>query len=219
MSIGSILRSILTLGRGVTRGLPDLTEHSDPFALFAQWYGESEAAGIFLPEAMTLATVDAEGRPSARMVLLKKFGPEGFVFFTNYESRKSQDLEANPAVALVLHWAIHQRQVRIEGTVERISRQDSDAYFQSRPRGSRIGAWASRQSRPLPARSELEERVEEYRKRFDGAEVPLPDFWGGFRVIPRRIEFWQGRSDRLHDRLRYDRGEAGAPWSVTRLYP
>jgi len=217
MSLGSTLRSIFTMGRGVTKGLPDLTEHPDPTVLFGQWYEEAEQAGIFLPEAMTLATVGEGGQPSARMVLLKEHGPEGFVFYTNYESRKSEELTANPAAALVLHWAILQRQVRIEGVVERVSRDQSEAYFNSRPRSSRIGAWASSQSRPLSDRADLERSVNEFRAKFEGEDVPLPEHWGGFRVRPHRIEFWQGRTSRLHDRLRYDWRDG--TWSVTRLYP
>ena len=217
MALGSVFRSIFTMGRGVTKGLPDLTEHPDPIALFDTWFEEATASGILLPEAMTLATVGPDGRPSARIVLLKQFGEDGFVFFTNYESRKAEELGVTPEAALVLHFAVLQRQVRIEGSVERVGREASNAYFQSRPRGSRIGAWASRQSQPLEERALLERRVDEYREKFEGGEVPLPDFWGGFRVVPRRIEFWQGRTSRLHDRLRYDRHDGA--WTVTRLYP
>lgn len=217
MSLMSVVRSIMTLGRGVVRGLPDLVEQADPIALFGLWFKEAEDGGILLPEAMTLATVGADGRPSARVVLLKGYSDAGFTFFTNYESRKGVELEADPAAALVLHWPVLQRQVRIEGRAARISREESEAYFRTRPRGSRIGAWASDQSRTLVERSVLDDKVREYNEKFDGKDVPLPPHWGGYRINADRIEFWQGRASRLHDRLRYDR--SGDGWNVTRLYP
>jgi pyridoxamine 5'-phosphate oxidase len=151
------------------------------------------------------------------MMLLKGVEDGGFVFFTNYESRKAAEIESNPRVALVFHWAVLERQVRVEGTVSRLDAAASEAYFRTRPRGSRIGAWASRQSRPLADRSELEARVREHETRFPGGEVPLPPFWGGFRLAPQAIEFWQGKINRLHDRLRFER--AGSGWKATRLYP
>jgi pyridoxamine 5'-phosphate oxidase len=190
---------------------------SDPFALFDEWYREARAAGLYLPEAMTLATADANGAPSARLVLLKRHDARGFVFFTNYESRKAAELAANPRAALAIHWPILQRQVRIEGAVERITADESYDYFRTRPRGSRIGAWASPQSRVIPDRSELEARVAEFDARYPGDEVPLPPYWGGFRVRPETIEFWQGRANRLHDRFRFTR--AGDEWAVDRLAP
>ena len=217
MSLGSMFRSVITMGRGVVQGLPDLTEQPDPIELFGQWFKEAHDGGILIPEAMTLATVGEDGRPSARTVLLKGYGEDGFTFFTNYESRKSVELAATPDAALVLHWPVLQRQVRIEGRAAQVSREESEAYFRTRPRGSRIGAWASRQSRALDERSVLEQRVEEYREEFEGKDIPLPDFWGGYRVAAERIEFWQGRANRLHDRLRYDRIDG--KWTVTRLYP
>ncbi len=217
MSLISKVRALLTLGQGMTRGLTELTAGPDPIALFDSWFQSAKRAGVALPEAMTVATASKDGSPSARMMLLKSFGDEGFVFYTNYESRKAGELIANPQAALVLHWAALQRQVRVEGSVERISSAESAAYFDSRPRGSRIGAWASKQSSPLERREDLEGRFNDYERKFADGKVPLPPFWGGFRVIPQHIEFWQGRINRLHDRLRYSRQADG--WTVERLYP
>jgi pyridoxamine 5'-phosphate oxidase len=197
--------------------LPDAADDQDPIDLFGAWFEAANEGGLLMPEAMTLATCTKDGRPSARMVLLKDFDARGFVFFTNYESRKAGELIENPWAALVLHWAVLQRQVRIEGTVTKVSAEESYAYFRTRSRGSRIGAWASRQSTVLEERRQLEERVAAYEEEFDGGEVPLPPFWGGFRVAPERIEFWQGRADRLHDRLVFMQSNDG--WETTRLYP
>lgn len=172
---------------------------------------------MLLPEAMTLATATADGTPSARMVLLKGFGPDGFCFYGNYESRKGIELAENPRAALVFHWSPLQRQVRIEGNVERLTPEESDRYFRSRPRGSRIGAWASLQSRPLASRDELQRRVKMIEARFADKDVPLPDTWGGYRVLPVAIEFWQGRLHRLHDRLRFEKQENG--WRSQWLHP
>lgn len=218
MSFTARLRALWTFGRGVALGLPDPRGDEDPLQLFAAWYRDAERSGLFLPEAMALSTATPGGRPSSRMVLLKGHGPGGFDFFTNYESRKAEELEANPRAALLFHWGILERQVRVEGSTERLSREASAAYFRSRPRGSRIGAWASRQSRPLPDRRELEDRVREAEARHPGDDVPLPPFWGGYRIVPDRMEFWQGRASRLHDRWEWRRGDDGA-WSVARLYP
>jgi len=201
----------------VVRGLPDLTAADDPIAFFERWFREARAAGIYLPESMTLATATPDGIPAARMMLLKGVDQRGFMFFTNYESRKGQELLENRRAALVFHWAVLQRQVRVEGTVERLTHDESEAYFQTRPRGAQIGAWASQQSAELSSRAELDKRVTEYEARFAGQNVPLPPFWGGFRLTPTAIEFWQGRINRLHDRVRYTR--AGENWSVVRLYP
>jgi pyridoxamine 5'-phosphate oxidase len=217
MSLLAKLRTLLTFGQGVVRGLPDATADRDPIELFHDWFAAARSAGIFLPEAMTVATATPEGAPSARMMLLKGVEAGGFVFFTNYESRKAVELAANPWAALVFHWAVLERQVRVEGKVERLSSGESEAYFRTRPRGSRIGAWASKQSRPLADRRALEAQVREHDARFAGGEVPLPPFWGGLRLVPERIEFWQGRLDRLHDRLRFDRDGLG--WRAVRLYP
>jgi pyridoxamine 5'-phosphate oxidase len=217
MNLLKFLRMMLTLGRGLRLGIPEAAESDDPVRLFGEWYRAAERSGLALPESMTLATATPDGRPSARMVLLKGYGADGFDFYTNYGSRKAAELDANPRAALVFHWAVLQRQVRIEGTVERVDEVTSRAYFDSRGRGSRIGAWASRQSRPLARREDLEARVREIGERFAGSDVPLPPFWGGYRLRPESIEFWQGRPDRLHDRLRFDR--SGDGWNPVRLQP
>ena len=217
MSLRSNLRALLTMGRGVVKGLSDLDVTDDPIEYFKRWFEDAKRSGLFLPEAVCLATATDAGAPSARMMLLKGVDQRGFVFFTNYDSRKGDELAANPRAALVFHWAILERQVRVEGRVERIAEEESEAYFRSRPRGSRIGAWASRQSAPLAERAELERQGREIEGRYPGEDVPLPPFWGGFRLAPERIEFWQGRIDRLHDRLRYTRSDDA--WIVERLYP
>jgi len=200
------------------RELIESQVHPDPIVQFARWLGDAEATGIELPNAMTLATASPHARPSARNVLLRGFDARGFVFFTNYESRKASELEANPHAALVFYWKELERQVCVTGSVERATRDESAAYFASRPEGARLAAWTSRQSRPVASREELEERYQETAERFRGDEVPLPPFWGGFRLVPDTIEFWQGRTHRLHDRLRYTRQPDGA-WLVERLWP
>jgi pyridoxamine 5'-phosphate oxidase len=215
--VWAAVRTLVTLGRGVVRGIPVLAAADDPIVFFQRWLADARAAGIYLPESMTVATASADGGPAARMMLLKGVDDRGFVFFTNYESRKGAELLANPRAALVFHWAVLQRQVRVEGPVERLTEAESAAYFQTRARGSQIGAWASRQSTPLASRAELERRVREHEERFAGQDVRLPPFWGGFRLMPVVIEFWQGRVNRLHDRVRYTR--AGSGWQVARLYP
>ena len=217
MSIKSSIKAAGTLGQGVAGGIPDATEDSDPIDLFHEWFEAAVESDILLPESVALATADAEGRPSVRMVLMKNVDKHGFVFFTNYSSRKATELEANPHAALCFHWAVQERQVRVTGPVTRISQEESDAYFQSRGRGSRVGAWASKQSQPLPSRAKLEQRTVEARDRFAKTDVPLPPFWGGYRIDPETIEFWQGRADRLHDRLVFSRETDG--WSTSRLYP
>ena len=188
-----------------------------PFALFDEWYARAQAEELNDPNAMALATADSAGRPSVRMVLLKGHGPDGFVFYTNRESRKAGEMAANPHAALLFHWKSLRRQVRVRGTVEPVTAEEADAYFASRARESRIGAWASDQSRPLPDRATLEAAVSRETERFDGVELPRPPHWTGWRVAPRSVEFWRDRPFRLHDRLRFDRVADG--WAKTRLQP
>lgn len=217
MSLLNKIRCAFTLGQGVLINLPDLDPSMSPFEQFQLWFKSAQDCGIVLPESMTLSTVDADGRPSCRVVLLKELNEEGFVFFTNYESKKSQELDHNSHVALTFHWNILQRQVRIQGVVEKISESDSNAYFQSRARGSRIGAWASKQSSVIDSRKDLEKQVKFFTDKFSNQEVPLPEFWGGYLVKPTSIEFWQGKADRLHDRFNYVK--EGEDWRVDRLSP
>ena len=189
----------------------------DPLEQFRRWFADAEAADIRAPHALALATADADGAPSARMVLLKGADEAGFVFFTGYASRKAGELDANPRAALLFHWDALGRQVRIEGGVERVSNEDSDAYFATRPRGAQLAAAASRQSAVLSSREELDARVAELDEMYSGKDVPRPDHWGGSRLMPETYEFWQHREDRSHDRLRYRRA-AGA-WVIERLSP
>lgn len=189
----------------------------DPIEQFRTWLGDAFDAGLVEANAMTLATATPEGIPSARIVLLRGFDERGFTFYTNYEGRKGEELEANPRASLVFYWGALERQVRIEGSVSKVFEEESDAYFESRPRGSRIGAWASEQSRIIDEREALEERVRGLEEEYPGDKVPRPPFWGGFRVKLERIEFWQGRENRLHDRLLYTRG--GDAWKIERLQP
>ncbi|HEX3841727.1 MAG TPA: pyridoxamine 5'-phosphate oxidase [Acidimicrobiales bacterium] len=188
----------------------------DPFIQFGRWYEEAGAVVLY-PEAMAVATADRQGRPSVRMVLLKGWDPEGFVFFTNLDSRKGNELADNPEASLLFYWEPLGRQVRIEGPVEPISDVDSDNYFRTRPRGGQIGARASRQSRTIEDREALDREVKRLESEFAGAEVPRPPWWGGLRVQPRSFEFWQNREDRLHDRLRYTPALSG--WKMERLQP
>ena len=189
----------------------------NPIKQFAKWYGEATAFGIAETDAMTLATATKDGKPSARIVLLKDFDDRGFVFFTNYESRKAQDLAENPRACLVAYWLPVKRQVRIEGSVEQVSEAESEDYFQTRPLGSKIGAWASNQSEVVESREVLEQRYADLSGRY-GEDVPRPPHWGGYRIQPAVIEFWQGRDNRLHDRLRYRLQEDGT-WLIERLGP
>ncbi len=222
MGLLATFRALWTAGQGAVRGIDQQTLRdedatSDPFPLFDRWFDDAKNAGLYLAENMNLATATQDGRPSSRQVLLKDHGPDGFVFYTNYESRKAAELDANPVAALLLHWPTLHRQIRIEGSVERTAEAVSEAYFQTRPRGSRIAAWASRQSAELDGRQELEARFREMEAEFRGRDVPLPPFWGGYRLRPDRIEFWQGRANRMHDRILYMR--VGDRWEVSRLSP
>ncbi|HXQ62170.1 MAG TPA: pyridoxamine 5'-phosphate oxidase [Acidimicrobiales bacterium] len=188
----------------------------DPLVQFGAWFDEASPL-VRLPEAMAIATADADGRPSLRMVLCKGFDERGFVFHTHYDSRKARDLAVNPVAALLFHWDPLGRQVRIEGTVEKVDRDESDRYFETRPRGGQIGAHASEQSRPVASRQELDRRVAELTALYEGQPVPRPESWGGFRVRPDVYEFWQSRDDRLHDRLLFRRDGEG--WTIGRLQP
>jgi pyridoxamine 5'-phosphate oxidase len=190
---------------------------TDPFALFDQWYAEAREAEPNDPGAMTLATADATGQPSARIVLLKGHGPDGFIFYTNEQSAKGGQLAANPKAALLFHWKSLRRQVRAEGAIERVSDAEADTYFATRGRDSQLGAWASDQSRPLDDRATFEARFEAMKQRFEGGDVPRPPHWGGYRVIPERIEFWIDREHRLHERRLFTRTDHG--WSEGLLYP
>ena len=193
-----------------------MTPDPDPLALFDEWFREAEQAGVEVPEAMTLATADSHGAPSARMVLLKGVD-DGFVFYTGYDSRKANELDQTGRAALVFYWRPLGKQVRVEGRVERVPEAESAAYFATRPRGSQLAAWASHQSRPLESRDELERRFAELEREYDGRAVPLPPHWGGFRLRPDRIEFWQHRDNRLHDRTCYTRAREG--WRAETLSP
>lgn len=199
---------------------PPLTEADvlpDPLAQFERWLADANAGGLVEPTAMALGTVSAAGQPAVRIVLFKGLHQGGFTFYTNYESRKGEELAARPEAALTFWWDKLERQVRIEGRVERVPRELSDRYFHSRPRGSQIGAYTSRQSQVLAQRAELDARLAATGERFTGQDIPLPDYWGGYRVVPRTIEFWQGRANRVHDRLRYVSDSGG--WRIERLEP
>lgn len=198
---------------------PLLEAASDPFDLFGTWLAEAKEKEMNDANAMALATADSTGLPDVRMVLLKDFDRQGFVFYTNLESYKGQQLGENPQAALCFHWKSLRRQVRVRGAITSVSQEEADAYFASRARDSRIGAWASAQSRPLEDRFALEKSVAGYALRFGIGEVPRPDFWSGFRLVPTRIEFWRDRPFRLHDRLEFMRGDAAAAWSTSKLYP
>lgn len=197
--------------------LDEETAGTDPIAFFSKWFKEAESARITEINAMTLATADAQNRPHARIVLLKGLDDRGFVFFTNYDSAKGQHIAENPNVSLLFFWKELERQVRIDGRIEKVPAEESDIYFHSRPEGSRLGAWASPQSREIPHRNILELNYAKYEAEFSGISIPRPEHWGGYIVIPERIEFWQGRSSRMHDRILFKRD--GAAWNRSRLAP
>lgn len=192
---------------------------TDPFDQFEVWFKQASEGGIPMPNAMSLATVDASGQPSIRTVLLKFFDRQGMVFYTNYSSRKAADMAVNPKVALLFHWVELERQLRIEGTAERVSTAESASYFLTRPRGSQLGAWCSDQSSVITSRQMLLAKFEEISQKFQHGEIPLPSFWGGYRVVPTQFEFWQGRVNRLHDRFAYTPDAENGGWKIDRLAP
>ena len=207
-----------TANRNAADDLDEKSVDRDPIQLFQRWLAEAQATDIHLPEAMTLATSTPEGKPSARLVLLKQADEDGFVFYTNYNSAKARELDSNPHAALVFYWPQLERQVRVEGKVERTSARESDTYFKTRPRESQIGALASPQSEVIPSREMLQERARELEKLYRDCEIERPTHWGGYRLLPERIEFWKGRPGRLHDRILYERQSVGS-WIVKRLAP
>ncbi|MEI6895051.1 MAG: pyridoxamine 5'-phosphate oxidase [Colwellia sp.] len=217
MTLFEKLRCLLTFGQGVVLPLPSISAHTTPEQLFKQWFSDANKSGVLLPESMSVSSCDAQGQPSSRMVLLKDYDKDGFVFFTNYTSRKCHDFAENNKVALLFHWGVLQRQIRIEGTVEKVSAQESADYFHSRDRGSQIGAWASKQSQKFKYGNELKERMSHYQEKFSQGEVPHPEFWGGWRVKPEYIEFWQGRANRLHDRVCFEK--QNELWTQHKLHP
>ena len=214
-----LIMTIADLRKNYTlAGLRRVELESDPIAQFQNWLQQALDAQLVEPTAMTLATADRNGRPSARIVLLKGLDARGFIFFTNYESRKAQELTENPQAALTFYWADLERQVCIAGQVTRIGRDESEAYFMSRPRGSRLAAWASKQSEIVRDRAELEQKWDQLEKKYPNKDVPMPPYWGGYVLSPDRIEFWQGRANRLHDRFRYTRNPDKS-WQIERLSP
>ncbi len=212
MNVGGLRRS----ATGFALDREDLAD--DPIEQFEDWFGYACESVPMDPNAVSISTVDSQGRPSSRTVLLKYFDENGFVFFTNYESRKAHQIDSNPWVSMLFFWSDAARQVKIRGKAERIPTAESLKYFMSRPRGSQIGAWVSAQSSVISSRSLLESKFQEIKKKFKQKEIPLPDFWGGYRVVPEEIEFWQGRRNRLHDRFQYSRQHDGS-WTIERLAP
>ncbi|MCW0000407.1 pyridoxamine 5'-phosphate oxidase [Pararhizobium sp. YC-54] len=202
---------------GLTTG--DFTQENEPFSLFGTWLKEAQATEINDPNALALATVDADGLPDVRMVLLKDFDERGFVFYTNFESHKGQEILGNMKAAMCFHWKTLRRQVRVRGPVEIVSNEEADEYYKTRARGSRIGAWASKQSRPLESRFALEKAVAEYTLKYAIGEIPRPAHWSGFRIKPTSIEFWKDGAFRLHDRIEFRRDEAEGDWTKVRMYP
>lgn len=200
-----------------SRSLDEQTARPDPFEQFEQWMSEAIAAEVEEPNAMVVSTVSETGKPSSRIVLLRGFDRRGFVFYTNYDSKKATEIGSNPNASLLFFWPALERQIRVDGVVSKTSRAESEAYFATRPRESQIGAWASAQSRALESRRELEEKIDAIEKRFAGQSIECPDFWGGFRLEPEAFEFWQGRRSRLHDRLSYTK--TGHVWKIGRLSP
>jgi pyridoxamine 5'-phosphate oxidase len=217
MTLFEKLRCLFTFGQGVALPLPKIPENATPLPLFSQWFEDATKSGILLPEAVSVSTCGEDGQPSSRMVLLKSYDEEGFVFFTNYGSRKSKELAENSKIALLFHWNVLQRQIRIEGTVEKVSLEESANYFHSRDHGSQVGAWASKQSKKLNHDNELSDRMKHFQDKYCEGEVPHPEFWGGWRVKPHYIEFWQGRANRLHDRICFD-NQSGS-WLQHKLHP
>ncbi len=201
------------------RPAPDFSGAEDPFALFGAWFEDAKLGEQNDPNAMALATADEDGLPNVRMVLLKDFSPDGFVFYTNFESAKGRELLASGKAALCFHWKSLRRQVRVRGVVAQVSGEEADAYFETRPRGSRIGAWASQQSRALEGRFALEKAVARYAAKYPLGDIPRPPYWSGFRLAPVEIEFWHDRPFRLHDRIVFRRPNAGSAWTKTRLFP
>jgi len=210
--------NLADLRRDYTKnGLLESDVDPDPIRQFSVWFEQATKSGIMEPNAMSHATVSPDGQPSMRIVLLKGIDDRGFIFFTNYESRKGKDLEVNPKSSLLFFWGELERQVRIEGTIERIDKHSSKSYFDSRPEGSRVGAWSSNQSEIVASRDVLENRFDENMRRFAGKDIPMPDYWGGYRLVPAMLEFWQGRGSRMHDRIRYRLIDGS--WVIDRLSP
>lgn len=218
ITLNLLSRALLFLSASSKQSLDEKTVDADPIRQFSQWFDEARSSQMPLPNAMTVATADKHGRPSARVLLLKEFDSRGFVFYTNYNSRKAQELENNATAAMVFYWPDLVRQVRIEGRVEKISADESDRYFQARSRESQLGAWASDQSEVIASREELDKRYEALTKQYAGKPIPRPPHWGGYRLKPTRIEFWQGRVARLHDRVVYQR-KSGEQWEIKRIAP